>query len=117
MPTKTPTMRLSEFGRVRLVMAALLLVTVCPSSGSSEGVEDLLKKGIELRRNGRDREALAEFQRAAQIGRTPRVTAQIALAEQALGMWVEAESHMREALASAQDPWVAKNRAVLEGAL
>jgi hypothetical protein len=99
------------------VLAALLVAVICPSSGSGEDVEALLKKGIELRRHGRDREALVEFQRAAQISRTARVTAQIALAEQALGLWVEAESDMREALASAQDPWIAKNRSVLEGAL
>jgi hypothetical protein len=110
-------MRLSERGPAKLVLAALLVAVICPSSGSGEDVEALLKKGIELRRHGRDREALVEFQRAAQISRTARVTAQIALAEQALGLWVEAESDMREALASAQDPWIAKNRSVLEGAL
>src|SRR5436305_2127194 len=110
-------MRLLESGRVRLALAALLIAAVYPSYGSGEDVEALLKKGIELRRNGRDREALAEFQRAAQISRTARATAQIALAEQALGLWVEAESDIKDALASAQDPWIAKNRAVLEGAL
>jgi hypothetical protein len=99
------------------MLAALLLAVVYPLNGSGEDVEALLKKGIELRRHGRDREALAEFQRAAKISRTPRVTAQIALAEQALGLWVDAESDMREALANAQDPWIAKNRPVLEGAL
>jgi hypothetical protein len=102
---------------VGAVLAFLLGVGICPSPASSEDVDAILKKGNDLRRQGRDREALAEFQRAAGIGESARVTAQIALAEQALGLWVEAESHMVKALAAAGDPWIAKNRATLEGAL
>jgi hypothetical protein len=99
------------------MFSALFLATLCPSESPGEDVEGLLKQGIELRRRGRDREALAEFQQAARIARTSKVVAQIALAEQALGLWVESESDMKEALANGQDPWIVKNRAVLEGAL
>jgi hypothetical protein len=82
-----------------------------------DDVDAIVKKGAELRRQGRDREALTEFKRAAAIRETPRVTAQIALAEQALGLWVDAETHLKKALEQSGDPWIRKNRTVLESAL
>ena len=39
------------------------------------------------------------------------------MAEQALGLWVEAESHLAKALGHERDSWITKNRAVLESAL
>jgi hypothetical protein len=39
------------------------------------------------------------------------------LAEQALGRWVEADQHLREALRSGSDAWIRRNRAALESAL
>jgi hypothetical protein len=83
----------------------------------AEDVDAILQKGIELRRAGRDQEALAEFQRAARVQDTPRVTAQIALAEQALGLWGGAETHLVAALGHAADPWIRKNKAALDEAL
>ena len=44
------------------------------------------------------------------------MTGQIAVAEQALGRWVEAERHLLEAL-HAGDPWVENNRPQLEASL
>jgi hypothetical protein len=96
---------------------ALFCSWALPFSAAADDIDAILKKGNELRRHGRDREALAEFQRAAQITETPRVTAQIALAEQSLGLWVDSETHMKKALASASDPWIRKNHEVLVGAL
>ena len=49
------------------MMGAVML----PGLGAAESVEALLKKGNDLPRQGRDREALVEFQRAA---RTSRLT-------------------------------------------
>ncbi len=85
------------FWALGLTVAALLSVGILPSTALSEDLDAILRKGNELRRVGRDREALAEFQRAARIANTARVNAQIALAEQALGLWVEAETHMAKA--------------------
>jgi hypothetical protein len=94
-------------------LAGCLLSLVVTATAAAEDVDALIKHGNDLRRKGRDRDALAEFQRAAQINETPRVTAQMALAEQALGLWVEAEGHLTKALGHERDPWIAKNRAVL----
>jgi hypothetical protein len=83
----------------------------------AEDVEGILQKGNQLRREGRDAEALAEFRRASRLSESPRTTAQIALAEQALGLWPDAEIHLSGALAHDTDPWIRKNRVALEKAL
>jgi Flp pilus assembly protein TadD len=79
-----------------------------PSLVAAQG-EDLIAHGIELRNTQRDHEALTVFQRATAEQRTPRAVAQLGLCEHALGMWVEAESHLQEALRATQDPWIVKN--------
>jgi tetratricopeptide (TPR) repeat protein len=109
---------MSYIGRqaIRLVLALALCGAVA-SVAAADDVDTIVKKGTELRRQGRDRDALAELQRAARIDETPRVTAQIALAEQALGIWEDAWSHLKKALDHTGDPWIQKNRAVLETAL
>lgn len=77
----------------------------------------LIERGIELRQQKKDEEALVVFKEALAISSTPRARAQVALAEQALGLWVAAESDLVEALAANRDPWIVKNRSALEGAL
>lgn len=79
--------------------------------------EALISQGISLREQGKDDQALELFRQAEAKGKTPRATAQVALAEQALGMWVLAETHLGAAFAAKGDPWIEKNRAALEGAL
>src|SRR5262245_7061850 len=64
-------------------------------------VEALIKSGVSLREQGKDEAALREFQRAHELSRAPRALAQIALAEQALGRWIDAEAHLEEALTAA----------------
>lgn len=87
-----------------------------PLLGHAEDVDALSRRGTDLRRQGRDAEALAEFQRALEIQKTPRIQAQVALAEQALGLWSAAEEDLGEALAQTGDPWIKKNATVLKGA-
>jgi hypothetical protein len=104
---------------LRRLIAALCLVLTVAAGGrawAADQVEDLMKRGTELRRSGRDVEALAEFQKALQLRASPRAAAQVALAEQALGLWVEANSHLEQALAGGTDPWIKKNRGTLETA-
>lgn len=79
--------------------------------------EEQITKGLELRSVGRDEEALSLFRAADARAPSPRGRAQIALAEQALGMWVAAEIDLEAALAFASDPWIAKHATALEGAL
>ncbi len=106
---------------IRFLMLFLTLLGGVASNARpslAEDVDGLIKRGIELRRKGKEQEALEVFQRAAQVSRVPRVVGQIALAEQALGMWADAERDLTEALAGGdKEPWVAKNRRQLEEAL
>jgi hypothetical protein len=88
------------------------------SNGSDEAaVAALLAQGTELRRARRDEEALHVFERAQAQRPSPEALAQVALAEQATGRWVGAERDLVQALASADDPWIAKHRAELTSAL
>jgi hypothetical protein len=77
----------------------------------------LIHRGIELRRQGNERAALDQLERAYTVRRSPRAAAQLGFVEQALGMWPQAEEHVREALAANGDPWMRKNHATVEAAL
>jgi hypothetical protein len=113
----------STFARLpKLASAVLALLAVCTVTSlghaSPEGEADrLIARGVELRQQSKDEEALALFKKALALAPTPRALAQVALAEQALGLWVPAEGKLTAALADGRDPWIAKNRAALEGAL
>jgi hypothetical protein len=111
-PVRRSNLRVAAFA-IGLVLASL----VAPRIARADDVDALVKHGVELRRTGRDREALAEFQKAAAIQKTPRIAAQVGLAEQALGLWVKAEADLKGALAAPQDPWIQKNRATLDESL
>lgn len=87
------------------------------ASVRADDVDAIVSRGVELRRYGRDADALAEFQRALRLKDTPRVRAQMALAQQALGLWVPAEADLVDALVHKDDPWIEKNRATLSAAL
>jgi hypothetical protein len=102
--------------RVASVLAALLALTFAPAAWADEA-EELIARGLELREKGKDDAALPLFKKAYGISPTPRARAQVALAEQALGMWVAAEGDLVAALGSEGDPWIAKNRVPLENAL
>lgn len=97
-------------------LALVFLVVLAAPAAAADDVEALMRQGIEFRREGKEREALEAFNKAAAIQKTPRVLAQIALAEQALGLWVGAEAHLKEALAASSDPWIQKNLAALTSA-
>ncbi len=69
--------------------------------------------GLELRRQRRDEEALVEFRAGYALQRSGRVLAQIALAEDAVGLWVEAERDLEEVLSERGNAWVEKRRGAL----
>lgn len=104
----------------RTLAGALVVVLVTgvarPTLAQPAEDEVLLRAGVEHRRSGRDAEALDAFRRALAVRRTPRALAQVALAEQALSLWLEAEEHLDQALREDADPWIKQNRAALEGA-
>jgi hypothetical protein len=100
--------------RIRLVLVVAATVLTGARQVTAEDVESLLREGVRQRQQGRDREALATFQRAGAIQRLPRVVAQIGFAEQAMGLWPAAAEHVEEALAATGDEWIQKNRRTLE---
>jgi hypothetical protein len=109
----------SSFRFVLVVMAfacALLGSSGVARADASSEAEALITKGVELREKGRDEEALGVFKQALAKSPTARARAQVALAEQALGMWVQAEADLTTALAM-EDAWITKNRGALETAL
>jgi tetratricopeptide (TPR) repeat protein len=105
--------------RVTIILAAAIAAVSLPSArvARADELEALVRKGVEFRRQGKEQEALEMFQRAAEIRKTARVMAQMALAEQALGLWVKAETDLKIALEDKGDPWVTKNRGALTEAM
>jgi hypothetical protein len=86
-------------------------------AGGGEGAEALIRHGVDLRRQGKDQEALDEFRKAYAQAKSPRALAQVGLAEQALGRWVSAEADLEQAVANKSDPWIRKNASALNAAL
>ncbi len=105
---------------VTCAMSCALLAAapaVAQDAAAPSEADALVAEGLELRRQGRDDEALERFARAYELGGGPRALAQRGLAEQALGRWLDAEQHVAGALAAADDPWIAQRRPLLEEAL
>jgi tetratricopeptide (TPR) repeat protein len=99
------------------LVAGAMIASPARAEGSSSEGEGYIERGIELRRLGKNADALGLFERAYSLDPTARAEAQVALARQAIGDWVGAESGLREALAFPDDPWIARYRSVLERAL
>lgn len=107
--------------RDRLPSLVVFLALATPFSASGDpppptapDAEALIREGLDLRRQGQERAALPYFQRAYDLSHTPRSAAQLGFAEQALGMWVEAERHLTEARAADKDPWIREHRNLLD---
>jgi hypothetical protein len=108
-----------------IALVPILLCAVRDANGQPQvqaerqtaDAEALTTEGLVLRRQRRDAEALADFRQAYAIRPTPRTLAQIALAEQALGRWADAEAHLRAALQAQEDPWIEPHRQVLAAGL
>src|SRR5262249_56806117 len=80
-------------GRFVLIVS-FLLAGWSRFASAAETSNDIVARGVELRKKGRDAEALSEFKRALAIDKAPRTQAQVALAEQALGPRVAAEHRL-----------------------
>jgi hypothetical protein len=90
-----------------------------PDAVHDQEAEDLIRQGLELREKTEDEAALRMFRKAYDLARSGRARAlvQVALAEQALGRWSDAEAHLNEALRHESEPWIVHNRKLLEQAL
>jgi hypothetical protein len=94
----------------------LMVARTAPAAEISDPAkaEELIREANELRRSHQDAKALPLFREAYEISRTPRSAAQLGLAELALGYWDAANGHLTEALTQGRNPWVEKNRRILE---
>jgi hypothetical protein len=103
---------------MRLAIAILVFATLCegPARAQHDSAEALIHRGVELRKKGRDGDALELFRKAFDLGGSSKAEAQMGLAEQALGEWAHASTHLKEALAGS-DPWITPHRATLDEAL
>ncbi len=90
---------------------------VAADASAGADPEALMQQGVAFRRAGQDLLALERFRLAQQRAPSPRILAQIALAEQALGQWSNADRDLRAALAADTDPWIQRNRSALDAAL
>jgi hypothetical protein len=82
-------------------------------AGEPKDPEALIREGNELRKQGRNEEALPLFQAAYAAARNPRTAGQLGLCEMSVGYWIDAEAHLAEALEFPNHPWVARNAARL----
>src|SRR5687767_11306624 len=90
-----------------VILAALTAVAMAaatPEEPLPAQVEELIRQGNELRRDGKDHAAVGLFQKAYDLQRSPRTAGQLGLAESALGYWMAAERHLGEALAAPRHP-------------
>lgn len=106
--------------KVSTVVAAVSLLTLAvglPSSAQAQDVRAraLTQQALRYRRHHEDERALELLQEAYRIEPTPHTLAQMALAEQAVGRWAEAERHLVDALRSNdEDSWMAMHRRQLQ---
>ena len=100
-----------------LIVLVLVAAPIATSHADELNEDDLIRQGVEKRRQQQDEAALELFRRAYGIDKSPRSAAQMGLAEIALGRWSDAEAHLEEALAASSQAWIQKNRKTLESSL
>jgi hypothetical protein len=85
----------------------------------ADSADTIIDRGIDLRRQGKPAEALELFERASTLAPSARAVAQMGLAEISLHRWIDAETHLSEALARHDSEWIenAKTRETLEKSL
>ena len=88
-----------------------------PDASTASESDRLIGQALDLREAGKDREALPLLEHAAMLDPNPRARAQLALGQQAMGAWIEAERGLVSVLEAREDLWVRQNHATLEEAL
>jgi hypothetical protein len=102
----------------RSVLVFVLAGVVAPSVAvAGDRAEDLITQGVEHRQKGEHQAALESFRRAHALAPSPRTLAQMGLVEHDLRRWLDAETHLSQAVDAAEFPWIRKNRKYLVEAL
>jgi hypothetical protein len=101
---------------VRVAFGLVLLFVAATVNAQSADIEARYEQAITLRTQGSDDAALLVLQSIDAQAPSGRSKAQIALAKQALGQWVEAERDLLRALAQ-PDEWVESRKSSLDVSL
>src|SRR5438128_2093383 len=104
-------------GCLAVALSILLFGQIRFAVAGDAAEDELIRRGIELRRRREDEAAFPLFQKAYERHHSPRAAAQIGLDELALGRWIDAERHLQEALGSSSDSWIRKNQNTLRDSL
>jgi hypothetical protein len=105
---------------MRFLQQVILLLLVCATSAAravEPTADQLIARGLELRRESKPEQALEMFQKAHALAPSSRTLGQMGLVETSLEHWLDAEAHLTASLATPEDAWVRKNRAFLDPAL
>ena len=105
-----------------IAIGVVAILAAAPVARAAEddavaAAEELLREGLELRRAHRELDTLDRIERAHALSPTPRHRAQLGLAYQGSGRWLEAERELDQALAVTGDAWIERQRVVLTAAL
>jgi hypothetical protein len=95
---------------------ALVCSVLLPAVAAAESGE-LLDRGDERVRAGDPLGGLELYRQAYEQDPDPRALGSLGLVEVTLRRWADAEKHLRAALEQPDDPWVRRNRHVLQPAL
>jgi hypothetical protein len=101
---------------LRAVVFANAVFAATPVFAAEDAVvEALIQRGIQLRRNNSDEEALAVFLEAEKQDPTSvRVLLHVVTAAQAAGKWLLADSYMRKVTALDSDPYYQRHNDAIE---
>ena len=103
--------------RFLALAAACTLALQAPARlASAQAVEDpeaLIRQGVNRRHLGDNQGAYRLFMRAYSARRTAKAAAHLGSCEYEIGLWVESEAHITEALRAVGDAWIESNRAQL----
>src|SRR6476646_1428225 len=100
-----------------VLLATFVALTARIARAAEPTAEQLIVRGLELRRAAKAGEALEMFQRAHALAPSPRTLGQMGLVETSLEHWLDAETHLTAALATPNETWARKNRGFLDQAL
>ncbi len=81
----------------------------------ADDVEFLARRAAERCRRGEYERGLELFRQAIDHGRTARALGEMGACELRVGRWTDAESHLTDALALGDDPWLRRHRAEAAG--
>lgn len=103
--------------RIHILIAGLLVLLAGASDTAAQrsllDEKKLLREGARLLAQHKDEEALHIFEQVYAQTHSAQALAQMGIAEGALGRWLAADEHLRDAAARVEDPWIKRHTALL----